>query len=131
MSPRSAGSPAQAPIARCPFCGKLNRLAAGPTNNVATCGNCKKPLFPPEPVKGTDANWAQEVTASMSLVVAIANHVGEPPELRDVLGVTPLVDEPHEEEEPARGEAVIDHLQHAALEAEGREAVLTEGRSRR
>jgi thioredoxin 2 len=74
MSPRADASPAQGdaqgaqapqtPVARCPFCGKLNRLAATPTNKAPSCGNCKKPLFPPEPVKGTDANWAQDVDRS-------------------------------------------------------------------
>ena len=74
MSPRADASPAQGDaqgaqasrpsIVRCPSCGKLNRLAASPTNKSPTCGNCKKPLFPPEPVKGTDANWAQDVDKS-------------------------------------------------------------------
>ena len=46
------------------------------------------------------------------------HHVREPAELRDLLGVAPLVDEPDDQEQPARREAVVDHLQHAALEPE-------------
>ena len=59
-----ASQTSQTPVVRCPFCGKLNRLATSPTNKAPTCGHCKKPLFPPEPVKGTDANWAQDVDKS-------------------------------------------------------------------
>jgi thioredoxin 2 len=74
MSSRASASPAeedaqggqapQAPIVRCPSCGKLNRLSASAGGKAATCGNCKQALFPPEPVTGTDASWAQDVDRS-------------------------------------------------------------------
>jgi thioredoxin 2 len=65
MSPQAAASPErEAAIVRCPSCGKQNRLSATAPGKLPKCGSCKKPLFPAEPVKGTDASWAQEVEKS-------------------------------------------------------------------
>ena len=70
MSPQAHRAPAagqkqtQEAIARCPHCGKQNRLAAAPAGKQPTCGSCKQLLFPPEPVTATDAHWAEDVEKS-------------------------------------------------------------------
>jgi thioredoxin 2 len=46
----------QGVLARCPSCGKTNRLRYGNLDRAIRCGNCHTPLPPPaEPVEASDA----------------------------------------------------------------------------
>jgi thioredoxin 2 len=48
-------------VAACPRCGAKNRFPADRFTDGPVCGSCKSKLFVPEPVVGTDANFAAQV----------------------------------------------------------------------
>ncbi len=49
-------------LLRCGACSAVNRIPAEKLENRPVCGNCKAPLsFPRTPVRGTVANFQQEV----------------------------------------------------------------------
>ena len=70
-----------------------------------------KPLSPGTPIDDsiTTVNTAAKIGADLL----------EALELGDLAGVAALVDHPDEEEQRAGGDAVVDHLQHAAGHAPG------------
>ena len=53
----------------CPHCGTTNRVARDRLADGATCGNCKKPLFPGHPFALTSADFARHVNGGAPVVV--------------------------------------------------------------
>jgi thioredoxin 2 len=50
-------------VVACAHCGRSNRVVPSRAAQ-ATCGACKKSVFPDRPVRGGDANWQSEVESS-------------------------------------------------------------------
>ena len=53
----------------CPHCDTTNRVARARLDDGATCGQCKQPLMPGEPVELTGANFDRHVGANELPVV--------------------------------------------------------------
>ena len=47
----------------CPYCNTTNRVASERLHKGPTCGQCKRPLLPSEPVELTQANFDRQIAA--------------------------------------------------------------------
>ena len=56
-------------LVACPNCATTNRVARDRLADGATCGNCKAPLFPGQPLALTAATFARHVNADLPVVV--------------------------------------------------------------
>ena len=55
----------------CPACGTTNRVLRGRLGEAPVCGNCRKPLFPGEPIALDAASFERHVKASGSVPLVV------------------------------------------------------------